>query len=73
MSSPQGDGDDGDNLLWLDNSIQFPRLLAELYAVVDYKTVREAADSMDLTDAQVDEVFQRACAEWERIKSELPK
>jgi hypothetical protein len=55
---------------WADDSIQFPRLLAELRAFgltkQQYGFLMEA---MDLTVDQIDEVFERAEQEWQRIKA----
>ena len=50
--------------VWEDNNIQFPRLLAEIWYTqeIDYD---ELCDSMDLTDEQVDELFDRARTIWE--------
>ena len=56
--------------LWREDSIQFPRLLAEIAGCVDLsvKQYTALADSMDLTFDQLDELFDRAQASWERIK-----
>lgn len=61
---------------WERNEIQFPRLLAEIDAVgfegVEGEHVRESVlESMGLTGEQLDELFERAQEEWERIKSEI--
>lgn len=57
---------------WLDNSKQFPRLLAELRAVgltkEQYKFLQE---SMDLRRNEIDELLQRAEGAWQRAKSGL--
>lgn len=56
---------------WSDNSIQFPRLLAEIHAVgltpAQYRSLQK---SMDLITDEIEEVFTRAEAEWQRIKAE---
>jgi hypothetical protein len=56
---------------WKDNEVQFPRLIAEIRANVkisrnDWKAL---CKSMDLTEAEVDELFDRADDDWEFIKS----
>lgn len=56
--------------LWNDNSIQFPRLLAEIAATCDIPITqqRELCESMDITLEELDELFERAQDAWERIK-----
>jgi hypothetical protein len=58
------------NPLWLDDSIQFPRLLDEIRATqeLDYAAL---CDSMDLTSEEIDELFDRAMAKWEVQKASL--
>ena len=56
------------NPLWTDNSVQFPRLLAEISAVIPRETVEEVGESMDLEPAEVYALFSRAETEWEKIK-----
>jgi NADH:ubiquinone oxidoreductase subunit E len=63
-------GDEQENPKWLDNRIQFARLIAEMQGYVSYKVVRIVAKEMDLTPDQVLELFDRAVAEWEVIKHE---
>jgi hypothetical protein len=60
------------NPKWEDNSIQFPRLLSEICATVDFtkEQMDELCESMDLEISDIDELFDRANDEWERIKSE---
>lgn len=55
------------NPLWDDNTIQFARLLCEIMATqnVDYEALCE---SMDLTDADINDLFDRADDVWERAK-----
>lgn len=58
---------------WEDNAIQFPRLLSEIAGAV---TISEddwllLCESMDLSQDEVRELFNRAQAEWENIKNEL--
>ena len=55
---------------WDDNSIQFPRLLAEIYATQDLK-MAALCESMDLEVGDIVEIFERALIDWERIKDEL--
>ncbi len=58
---------------WDTNSIQFPRLLAEVWAVLEYEQYRELAVSMDLSEDEVRSLFQRADEEWEAIKERLQR
>lgn len=62
---------------WEDNSIQFPRLIAEAVAagVWDDKSdaFRLMCDSMDLEPKEVFEVIDRAQKEWEKIVANIPK
>jgi len=53
---------------WADNAIQFPRLLAEIHALIDPGFVTEIAQAMDLEDERVYELFERATGEFEKIK-----
>ena len=56
--------------LWNDNSIQFPRLLAEILAAgcIEGELLDTVCDSMDLTPTDVYELFDRAETEWQRLK-----
>lgn len=56
---------------WERNEIQFPRLLAEIYATQDLGKLDIPAlcESMDLGPADIAEIFERAEVEWERIKA----
>lgn len=57
---------------WADDSIQFPRLLAELNAVgLDAEQMKMLAESMDLEWGQIDEIFDRALTAWEKQKSKV--
>lgn len=56
---------------WGRDGIQFPRLLAELWGVVTDEQISQLCESMDLVPGDIDELFQRANAEWERIKDGL--
>jgi hypothetical protein len=52
---------------WKDNSIQFPRLLAEIIATQELD-IPALAESMDLTEHDVLHLFDRAEIEWQEIK-----
>lgn len=56
------------NERWLDNSIQFPRLLCEIIATqdVDFDGL---ADSMDLDLDDIHDLFDRAHVAWETVKA----
>lgn len=56
--------------LWYDNSIQFPRLLAEIVATQDKLDLPALAESMDVTVEEINELLDRAQREWEVIKIE---
>jgi len=60
------------NPRWDDDSIQFPRLLAEIAATVELTEdqMGELAAAMDLEFNDVAELFDRAQARWEEIKEE---
>jgi hypothetical protein len=55
---------------WYDNSIQFPRLLAEILALgmLFPNQYDRICDAMGLTRDEVDELFERAEDEWTDIK-----
>ena len=55
---------------WLDNEIQFPRLIAELEAAGAFtnEVLRDVADSMDLRTEDVCSLIDRAQKEWDKIK-----
>jgi hypothetical protein len=55
---------------WKNDDIQFPRLLAELYATLDLSDAQwdDLCASMDLEREQVLEVFERADVVWQEIK-----
>lgn len=56
---------------WQDNSIQFPRLLAEIRAVGLSDIQMEALSvSMGLEQARIEELFERAETEFQKIKGE---
>ncbi len=53
------------NPLWSNDSIQFSRLLSEIYAagLNEYQYV-DLAESMNLSKAQINEIFERAESAW---------
>lgn len=58
------------NPRWLDNDVQFPRLLAEINAVgLSPTQYQQLSESMNLSPRDIDELLARAEAEWEAIKS----
>lgn len=57
---------------WADNSIQFPRLLAEIMGVgLEGHQWDGLLETMDLTSDQLSELFDRAQIIWERQKESL--
>jgi len=63
---------DIDNLyVWQDDSIQFPRLLAEIMATQENLDFTLLAESMDLDVAYIDELFDRANTAWEKAKKQV--
>lgn len=55
---------------WKNNNIQFPRLLAELsYVGLTNEQYNELKISMDLTQCEIDEIFERAEIQWQKIKA----
>ena len=59
---------------WNDDAIQFPRLLAEIRANVEFtpEQMRSLCDSMDLEVQQIEELLERADLAFEKIKGNLP-
>ena len=57
--------------LWNDDHIQFPRLIAEIVATQDSLDIGALADSMDLHEYEVCELFDRAELSWQDIKSAM--
>lgn len=55
--------------VWENNSVQFPRLLAEIAATQDQLNLPALAEAMDVTPQQVSELFDRAQAQWEVVKA----
>ena len=58
---------------WKNNNIQFPRLLAEIDAVVEFTGQQkdELCISMDLEWSDIEEIFERAQIEFDKIKAKL--
>jgi len=56
---------------WDDNTIQFPRLIAEICANVEFKPEHwlDLQNSMCLSQDELNELFDRANAEWEAKKA----
>jgi hypothetical protein len=55
--------------VWKDNSVQFPRLLAEIYAVgLTGKQEKDLQKSMDITREDLYDLLERADQEFERLK-----
>lgn len=54
--------------VWNDNAIQFPRLLAEIHALITPKFAAEVAASMDLQPEEVYELLERATDVFEEMK-----
>lgn len=55
--------------IWDNDEIQFPRLLAEIFAIgLDQHQKLLIRVSMNLESSQLDELFQRAEQRWETIK-----
>ena len=59
--------------LWLDSSIQFPRLIAEINATVELTKHQkeELCESMSIDSDELDELFERANNVWELEKATL--
>lgn len=54
---------------WKDNHIQFPRLLAEIYAAgLSAKQEKDICTSMDITRDELYELLERSDKEFERLK-----
>jgi hypothetical protein len=55
------------NPKWESNMIQFPRLIAEINATQELD-IDALCESMDLEPSDIEELFDRADREWEKIK-----
>ena len=60
---------------WGQDNLQFPRLLAEIRAVIVFTPEQYAAlgESMDLGTTEIDELLERADLAFEKIKGNLPE
>lgn len=59
--------------LWKRDDIQFPRLLAEIWGVgIGDKESAALLETMDLTEEEVNELFERADREWQFVKAHGP-
>ncbi len=59
---------------WKDNSVQFPRLIAELDMAGVFsspKVIRDLTASMDLSEDEILEIVDRATAKFNEIKRKL--
>ena len=56
---------------WSDNSIQFPRLIAEIEAAGGFTPhlMKDLSESMDLSIDDICDIIDRAQTSWERIKT----
>ena len=61
------------NPKWKDNSIQFPRLIAELEAAGAFtpEVTEQLCESMDLTVDEISELVDRAQYTWDNIINSL--
>jgi hypothetical protein len=60
---------------WEDNSVQFPRLIAEAEAAglwCDKVGVQLMCESMDLDTEEVFEIIERAQTVWDKIVADIP-
>jgi len=60
-----------ENPLWMNNRIQFARLLCELVATQDKLNLHEVAISMDLGLSDVKALLDRANDDWEASKARV--
>ncbi len=60
---------------WVDNNIQFPRLLAEIKMVVTLtpKQKKQLCQSMELEFEKIEEIFDRALTEFNGAKRRVFK
>jgi hypothetical protein len=59
-----------ENPRWLDDAVQFPRLIAELESTGAFTpaVLQALSEEMDLTEADICELIDRAQAAWDDIK-----
>mgnify|MGYP007046956487 CR=1 FL=1 len=62
-----------ENPPWLDNELQFARLIAEIAATVDTDIAGPLSESMDLSLDELNELFERANTVWETAKAKLTR
>lgn len=62
------------DLVWLNDDIQFPRLLSEIYSCVEFspEQMKALSESMDLEFDQIGEILERGALAFEIIKGNLP-
>jgi hypothetical protein len=59
-------------LLWKQDNIQFPRLLAEIRAIgLTVDQLHQLVMNMDLSVDEIYELLERAETEWQKIKEKL--
>ena len=58
---------------WKNNNIQFPRLIAELQVTGAFtpEIINKLSEEMDLEIKAIEELIDRACNEWDKIKSNI--
>lgn len=56
---------------WHNDNVQFPRFLAEVWAVLENKQMNAIIDSMDLSYDDVRGLFERAERVWEEYKNAI--
>jgi len=64
-----------ENPNWLNNNIQFPRLISEIYSTINFseEQIKALEDSMNLPKDYIFDIFQRADEEWQKIKANTAK
>lgn len=55
------------NTKWNNDSIQFPRLIAEIIATQEKLDIPALCESMDISVDELDELFERAQQAWMRL------
>lgn len=69
-NNPKPNIADNPKPLWYDNTIQFARLLCEIRMACEMEGFDQVMESMDLDDEQMDELWRRAEAVWEKAKAD---
>jgi hypothetical protein len=64
---------DNINPVWDDNTVQFPRLIAELKMAGAFtpEVMEALQDSMDLEESDIEELIARADLIWDEIKRNI--